>query len=166
MRTRIWNEITETKHDIEYLRAYSFFQDKVSRIFNVLILVFSSSGVMSWGILDNPKYTGILCSITAGISLIKLISPHFLLSEKETKKLDKYYALLIHHFDKIEKFWYDYEDGQISNNNLTNEFYKLSGSVNEINERYNDLNIIHFRSLIKKAKKHSDEYFNKNFNQK
>jgi hypothetical protein len=164
MRTRIWNEITKTKHDIEYLSAYTLFQDKISRRINVLILLFSSSGILGWSVFESPLFTGIVCSITAGISLIKLISPYFILSEKEVKKLDKYYALMIQHFDKIEKFWYDNEDGAIPQNKLTTEFYQLTEKVNEINDRYGDLDIRHINRLSKKAKKNSDEYFNNNFN--
>jgi hypothetical protein len=166
MRTRIWTEITHTKHDIEYLRVYSLFQDKISRTLNILILVFSSSGVLSWGFFKDPKYVGISCAITAGISLIKLISPYFILSEKDTRKLDKYYSSLIHYYHLLEKFWYDCEDGNINQNKLTDEFYKISAKVNEINDRYVDLSVVHIGFLIEKAKTNSDNYFEQTFNTK
>ena len=164
MRTRIWTESTKMKHDVEYLRTYILFQGKVSRILNVLILVFSSSGVLSWSMFESPQFIGIVCSITAGISLIKLISPYIILSEKETKKLDKYYTLLINDFDKIEKFWYDNENGEISEKKITDRFYKITASINEINDRYGDLNILHLKKLTQTAKRNSDEYFKNNFN--
>jgi len=166
MRTRIWSELTKVKHDIEYLRVYLIFQSGINRFINVSILIFSSAGILGWGVFQKPKYAGIACAITAGISLIKLVSPYFILSDKETKKLDKYYATLVQHYDMVEKFWYDSEDGKIEQTSFTNEFYSLTKAANELNDRYSDLPIMHIWFLIRKAKINSDSYFLQTFNVK
>lgn len=164
MRTRIWNEITKTKHDIEYIQAYIYFQEKINRRINILALIFSSSGVLSWAFFKKPEFAGFVCVITGGISLIKIISPFYVLSEKDKKQLDKYNATLIRYYDKIEKFWYDNEDDKIQKAEISNGFYSIIKEGNKINETYGHLSIRHITSLTLKAKKNTDIYFENNFN--
>lgn len=164
MRTRIWNEITKSKHDIEYLRVYSRLQGNLARWINILILVFSTSGILGWSIWKEPNLAGVACGLTAGMTLIKMISPFFILSDKESKKLDKYYVQLINHFGLLEKFWYELENGQIKENKITTVFFNYVQKGTDIHDRYSDLNIMHLRSLIKKADTNTRDYFNNTFN--
>ena len=164
MRTRIWNELTKTKHDVEYLRVYSLTQNAISRFMNVFILVFSTGGLLGWGIFKEPKYAAIACIITSAVSSIKLISPYFILSDKEVKKLDKYHQLLVEQYDMIEKFWYDNASNSADCSQFSNAFYKITAKTNEINSRYNDLTIISLFFLTKRAKLNSDNYFKQVFN--
>jgi hypothetical protein len=164
MRTRIWNELTKTKHDVEYLEVYSRKQNILSKLITILILIFSSSGILSWSIWNNIDYTGIACAITAGVSLIKLISPYFIMNEKELKKLDKYYFQLMNFFDRIEQFWYNMEDGEIDEGNINSKFYELVKEENNIHNNYNDLDIFHLKRWNKIADENSREYFRNVFN--
>jgi len=164
VRTRIWNEITKSKHDVEYIMVYSRFQSNLSKWMNILILVFSSSGILGWQIWEKPEMAAIACGLTAGVTLIKMISPFFILSDKETKKLDKYYIQLVNHFDRLEKFWYQSEESSDNQTKLTDDFYKLVNEGNTIHDRFNDINIMHLSSLVKKADFNSREYFKNIFN--
>ena len=77
MRTRIWNEITKSKHDIEYLRVYSRFQGNLARWINIMILLFSTTGILGWSIWKDPNLAGIACSLTGGMTLVKMVSPFY-----------------------------------------------------------------------------------------
>jgi hypothetical protein len=164
MRTRIWNELTKTKNDIEYLRVYSLFQEKISRTINISIVVFSSTGVLSWGFFKDPKFIGIACAVTAGISLIKLISPYIILSEKDARKLDEYYSSMIQFYGLLEKFWYEFENNKVDKDKVTDEFYRISAKINETKKKYADISIAHIGYLTKKARDKSNSYFEKTFN--
>jgi hypothetical protein len=48
MRNRIWAELTQTKHNIEFASLYSDHQRTVLRMFNIGVLAFSSAGIMGW----------------------------------------------------------------------------------------------------------------------
>lgn len=164
MRTRIWNELTKAKHDVEYLRVYSRKQVILSKIITVSILTFSSSGVLSWSIWEDPTLTGVACAIVAAISLLKLISPYFIMSEKELKKIDKYSFQLIGFYDKIEQFWYNMEDCRVNESSISSDFYKIVKEGNSIHNSFEDLEIFHIRKWIKTADKNSRDYFNNIFN--
>ena len=164
MRTRIWNEITKLKHDIEYLRVYSRLQGHLARWINILILVFSSTGILGWSIWKDSNLAGIACGLTAAMTLVKMISPFFILSDKETKKLDNYYVQLAHLFDSLEKFWYEFEDELINETKITSEFYKFVQKGTEIHDRFSDLNVMHIKSLIRKSDTNTRDYFNNIFN--
>ncbi len=164
MRTRIWNELTKAKHDVEYLGVYSRKQNILSKLITILILIFSSSGILSWSIWNNIEYTGIACAITAGVSLIKLISPYFIMSEKELKKLNKFYFQLLEFFDKLEQFWYNMEDDEIEGGKIKSKFYELVKEGNSIHNNYNELDIFHIKRWNKIADENSRDYFKNVFN--
>lgn len=93
MRNRIWAELTQSKHNIEFASMYSDRQRAILRIFNMGILIFSSAGIMGWKIWENLPL--IACIIIAGISLIRLLQPHLIMNEKQLKNLDdihRFYA--------------------------------------------------------------------------
>ena len=86
MRNRIWTELTQSKHNIEFTSTYSDRQRFILRIFNMGILAFSSAGIMGWKIWENLPL--IACFIIAGISLLRLLQPHLIMNEKQLKNLD------------------------------------------------------------------------------
>jgi hypothetical protein len=166
MRTRVWYELAEIKFNVEYLAAYSHFQEVLSRWINIAILIFSSSGILGWQFFQNPGFAGIACAITAFISLVKMISPYFILSDKDVKKLDKYFIQLADHYLKFERLWYDLEDEELNTKETKDKFYELAKYANQIEDKYSDINIIHIKFLMKKAQRNSDDFFYKQFNTK
>ncbi|MEA3446276.1 MAG: hypothetical protein U9R19_16275 [Bacteroidota bacterium] len=48
MRNRIWTELTQAKHNIEFATLHSDQQRLVLRVFNIGVLAFSSAGIMGW----------------------------------------------------------------------------------------------------------------------
>ena len=68
---------------------------KVLNIFNIVILGFSSAGIMGWAFWKD--FPLIACIIVSLISLLKLISPHIVPSDKQIDKLDE-----------ITDFYFDY----------------------------------------------------------
>lgn len=165
MRNRIWTEVTQTRFEVEFLKNYLIFQDSISKYVNICILLCSSGGILSWSVFKKPEYSAMMCIITTFISLIKLISPHFIHSEKETRRIEKYYSSLKEYYNKLETFWYKYNE---TNNDkvIIDNFHLLITNKNDIECRYLDISVIHISFIIKKAKKYTDIYFDNAFNTK
>ncbi len=162
IRKRIWSELTQTKHDIEYVRLYSRFQVTLQKWINITILVCSGSGIVGW-IADHPNYAVLACIITGGISLIKLIAPFFIMSDQDLKKLNDYYSKQCNYFLELEKLWFEFEDGKNKSSSMSNRFYELVKKGNELHHEYSDLDITHFRRMSKFARNHSIDYFKLSF---
>lgn len=164
MRNRFWNELTQAKHDVEYSSIYLDWQKSVSNLFNILVLAFSTSGILGWKFWDNIPL--IACFIVSGISLLRLLQPHLMMDEKSLAKLNQIQLLYCNYFNKLEKLWYQYEDNKLSEEVVRSKFFKMVDKQAEINKMLNEINVKKPKRLVRKAKKYSDDYFNRVFNVK
>ena len=164
MRARVWNEITTTRHNLEYVRIYSRLQGMLTKALNVLVLIFSSSGVLGWAVFQEGKLAGISCIIIAAISVLRMISPVFIYSDKELRKLDKYFNQLCTYYDKVESFWFDFEEGKYNARLAKKNFYKLISDGNKLHSDYGDLSFVYPKRLIEKADKNTTLYLSSIFN--
>ena len=123
MRNRIWNELTQSKHNIEFISLYTNRQRFILRLFNIGVLAFSSAGIMGWGIWD--KMPLVSCIIIAVISLVRLLQPHLVMNEKQLKGLDNIHKFYTDYYNKLEKMWYDFENERITEEQATKTFFKL-----------------------------------------
>lgn len=162
MRNRIWTELTQSKHNIEFTSLYSDRQRFILRIFNMGILAFSSAGIMGWKIWDNLPL--IACVIIAGISLLRLLQPQLIMNEKQLKNLDDIHRFYADYYNRIEKLWYDFESNRINEEQATNAFFKLKKLETDINPIIAETIRSKPKGIVKKCKKNSDEYFNQVFN--
>src|SRR5690554_2604330 len=101
MRNRIWTELTQAKHNIEFATLYSDQQRLVLRGFNMGILVFSSAGVMGWKVWEHLPV--IACGIIASVSLIRLLQPHLIMNEKQLRNLDDIHRFYSDYYNDIER---------------------------------------------------------------
>lgn len=162
MRNRIWTELTQSKHNIEFASMYSDRQRFILRIFNMGILIFSSAGIMGWKIWENLPL--IACIIIAGISLMRLLQPHLIMNEKQLKNLDDIHRFYADYYNNIEKLWYDFDSNRIDEEQATKSFFKLKKLETNINHLIAETIRSKPKRLVKKCKKNSDEYFNQVFN--
>ena len=162
MRNRIWAELTQSKHNIEFTSTYSDRQRFVLRIFNMGILAFSSAGIMGWKIWENLPL--IACIVIAGISLLKLFQPHLIMNEKQLKNLDDIHRFYADYHNRIEKLWYDFDSNRITEEQATNAFFKLKKLETNINPIIAETIRSKPKGIVKKCKKNSDEYFKQVFN--
>tara|TARA_B110001469_G_scaffold122158_1_gene132466 strand:- start:409 stop:909 length:501 start_codon:yes stop_codon:yes gene_type:complete len=165
MRNRIWNEITQSKHNIEFTSLYCERQRFILRLFNIGILSFSSAGIMGWGFWD--KLPLVSCITIALISLLRLLQPHLIMSDEQLKKLDDIHNFYTEYFNKIEKLWYDFESDRITEGQAAKLFFKIKKTETNINPII--IIIIETikskpKKIVKKSKEHSDNYFKQIFN--
>jgi hypothetical protein len=162
MRDRLWTELTQAKFNIEFAALYAFRQRLVLRYFNICVLIFSTGGIMGWSVWD--KIPLIACIIIAMVSLLRLIQPHIIMSEKQIINLDAINEFYFDYFNKLEKLWFDFENNSIDEEATKIEFYEIKNSESEINLIVNDNIKTKPKSLVNKAKLYSDQYFKQSFN--
>ncbi len=162
MRNRIWAELTQSKHNIEFTSTYSDRQRFILRIFNMGILAFSSAGIMGWKIWENLPL--IACIVIAGISLLRLLQPHLIMNEKQLKNLDDIHRFYADYYNRIEKLWYDFDSDRITDEQATKAFFKLKKLETDINPIIAQTIRSKPKGIIKKCKKNTDEYFKLVFN--
>ncbi|WP_067151369.1 hypothetical protein [Pseudotamlana agarivorans] len=162
MRNRIWAELTQSKHNIEFASKYSDRQRFILRIFNIGILAFSSAGIMGWKIWENLPL--IACILITGVSLLRLLQPHLIMNEKQLKNLDDIHKFYTEYYNKIEKLWYDFESNRVTEEQATNIFFKLKKLETNINPIIAETIRSKPKRIVKKCKKNTDEYFEQVFN--
>lgn len=162
MRNRIWTELTQAKHNIEFSSLYADYQRKILRIFNICILIFSSSGIMGWTIWD--KLPLVACIIIAGISLLRLLQPQLIMSESQIKDLDEIQRFYAGYYNKLEKLWYDFEANRLKEQDVTQIFFEIKQTEKDIDSKVAETIRSKPKHILKKSKVHSDQYFTNVFN--
>lgn len=162
IRNRIWTELTQAKHNIEFATLYADKQRTTLRIFNMGVLVFSSAGIMGWKVWEYIPL--VACVIIAAVSLLRLLQPHLIMNEKQLRSLDDIHRFYSEYFNDIEKLWLDFESERISEADATNSFFDLKKKETEINPIIAETIRSKPKRIVKKCKEHSDQYFSQVFN--
>lgn len=162
LRNRIWAELTQSKHNIEFVSAYSDEQRFRLRIFNIVVLVFSAGGIMGWRVWDN--FPLIACSIIALVSLLRLIQPQLIMDEKLLKKLDDVHRFYVDYFNQLEQLWLDYESDRTLSEDAQIRFYDLKSLESDIHPIVSEVIRTKPKRIVKKCKATSDTYFKQIFN--
>lgn len=162
MRNRIWTELTQAKHSAEFASLYSDRQRVILRIFNIGILAFSSAGIMGWKLWQHLPL--IACIIIALVSLLRLIQPHIIMSEKQLKNLDEIQRFYSDYFNDLERLWFDFEKDRLTEEEATNRFFELKKNETAINPMIADTIRSKPKGLTNKSKVYSDQYFSQVFN--
>lgn len=162
MRERVWYELAQAKHNHLYCMFILAYRRKVLNIFNIVILGFSSAGIMGWAFWKD--FPLIACIIVSSISLLKLISPHIIPSDKQIDKLDETTDFYFDYFNRLECLWFDFNSKKIDENQLQTQFYKIKNTEKKVNKSVNEIIKSHNQKLIKKAEIESNNYLTRTFN--
>jgi len=162
MRNRIWTELTQAKHNEEFANAYAEQQRTILRWFNIGILIFSTGGIMGWTIWN--KFPLIACVIISLVSLIRLIQPHIIMTDKQISNLDNISNFYFSYYNKLERLWYDNDHGSINNETLKKRFFLIKETESSIAILVNDTMRTKPTYLIKKADLLTRNYLKKTFN--
>jgi hypothetical protein len=159
MREKIWYEMVQTKFGDKYLALYLSLQYKLKRTFNILILVFSGSGILGWELWQPIAWVALI--LIALIQLLSLIQNQLIRDDKEIARIAKLRTLYTKYFNKLEKLWVDFENENITENEASVSFFELRQIEQETIEALdNKIGIKKWKSLSAKADKETREYFN------
>jgi hypothetical protein len=162
MRDRIWAELTQSKHSLEFSALYCNRQRAYIRYFNMGVLIFSTGGIMGWKLWDGLPF--IACIIISLVSILRLIQPHIIMNDKLLINLDNIHEFYIDYYNKLEKLWYDYEGGKFSHEEAHSKFFELKDSETAKSQIIRDTIRSQPKNLVDKAKVYSDQYFKQVFN--
>lgn len=164
MRSRLWYELAQAKHNETYTCNLIVHHRKVLNYFNLIITIFSTAGVMGWKLWDSIPV--VACFIIALISIIKLIQPHLIPSEKQIEKLDKVFDFYYDFYLKLEKIWFDNENGIINDELMLERLHDLKQTEREINRVVNEIHKSPNKKTLKISKSECDTFFINAFNTK
>lgn len=164
MRNRLWVELTQARYSIEYVGLYSDLQRKWLRYFNVGVLVFSTGGVMGWKVWEG--FPVVVCVIIAGVSLLRLVQPHLIVTDKMLNQLDRAKSFYTCYYNELEKLWFDFDADRVSEEEATTAFYKIKDGEMEIGSLIVEALRSEPKKVVSKAKRHCDDFFKYSFNTK
>lgn len=163
MRERLWYELGQVKHNHFYSVFLLARQRRFLNYFNMIILAFSSAGIMGWGFWKETPL--VACVIVAIISLLKLLSPHIIPSEKQIDKLDEVADFYFDYFNKLEELWLDHYNYRLTDEVAQSKFYSLKSSEREINKIVNEIVKSTNKTMYRRADTETRNYLQRTFNQ-
>lgn len=162
MRNRLWNELCQAKHNSRYCIFLLAYRRKIVNWFTIVILLFSSAGIMGWPFWDQlPLFS---CVIISVIQLLRLLQPHFMPTERQLDKLDNVVDFYFDYYNKLEKLWFDYENDRKSEEDVQTEFYEIKDLEKPINKIINEIVKSTNKNIQQKCDYEVRDYINKVFN--
>jgi hypothetical protein len=158
MRDIIWHEMVHTKYGDHYLAHYLDRQKLTRKWFKILILIFSTSGVLGWKVWEYMPV--VACVLIAIIQLISLIENQIIPTDKDIESVAKLRNKYISYFNKLEKLWKDYSSKKLDETKTNEQFYVLRQIGANIEAIDNKLHIRKIKVLCDKADTETRNYFN------
>lgn len=159
VRNKIWEELRQAKANIICIQRYTDRNRKWSRYFSAVIIVFASAGTIG-GIFE--QWIAVIASgLVATSTILKSLMPNFIQSEQELTELDRLMDYYSRFLNKLEKIWYNNDEGNISEKEAISQFFDIKDDEADKCSTMNKL----IRHLSKKEKKNinaeAKEYVNR-----
>lgn len=162
MRDRIWTELTQAKHNEEFASVYADQQRINLKWFNMGVLVFSTGGVMGWTIWSS--FPLIACIIIATVSLLRLLQPHIIMTEKQISNIDIICKFYFCYYNKLERLWFDNEHKSIDTEAVKAKFFEIKDTESDVASLVNETIRTKPKRLVNKAGQNSITYLKRTFN--
>jgi len=133
-----------------YLSLYLHRQHMIKKYYAIFVLVFSAGGVFSWPLWSSLPAV-IACGLIGFMQLIKLTENQLIPSDNTISKVCDLRGMFISYFNELEKLWSDSKAGRITEEQVSEEFYRLRKAGAEIEAADNRLHIKDILSLRDKA---------------
>lgn len=164
MREKIWYELVQLKFGEIYLAHYLTKQKKNKKYFKIVTLIFSSGGVLSWSIWQNGFLAVIACAIVAVIQIFNLIENQLILNDRDIEKIADLRNMYLEQLKNMEHLWERFNSENISESEVTNEYYQLKKFSIEIEAMDNGLEIQKLEKIINVSDKEVRDYLKYNYN--
>lgn len=157
---KVWYELANMKYGEVYLSKYLNFQRTLKKTFQILTLLVSLSGILSWKYFEN--YVWIAFALIAVVQLLLLIENQIIRSDKEIEEIARLRMMYTKYFNKLEKLWTKYQYSQISEKKGLDKYFDFRQSDwEQIEEIDTKLNIKRYKWLMKKTEIETNNYLNK-----
>ncbi|WP_213279367.1 hypothetical protein [Chryseobacterium indologenes] len=161
MRERIWHELFDAKYKMIYCNLFLAKQRIINKWFNLVILIFSTSGVLGWPLWkDLPFATSIIIAI---MSLVKLLGTELIPNDSMFRKSEVAIEKYCDYYNKLENLWYDFERDE-NEIKAQKKFYAIVAQEKDISKIVNEIIKKGNIALQSKAESECDNYFKNIFN--
>ena len=126
MTNKIWYEMTNIKYGEIYLTKYLGLQRTLKKVFQILTLIVSLSGILGWKYFED--YVWIAFILIAIVQLLLLIENQIIRSDKEIEEISNLRMMYTRYFNKLEPLWTKYQYDQINDNKALDKYFKLRQS--------------------------------------
>lgn len=162
LNDRIQFELNQSKHSERYCVYLLAKKRRIAQYYKIATLLFSTAGILGWSVWDKAPL--ILTIILAFVSLVKLISPHIIPSEKEINDIDIVRDFYVDYFNKLEFLFLDFFNYKIEDDEAQKIFYEIKNSERNINTLIDKYVKSQDKKLKIKADKDTLSYMNKLLN--
>lgn len=160
MREKIWYEMVDIKYGEIYLSKYLGLQRTLKKVFKILTLLISLSGILSWKYFE--KYVWVAFILIAIVQLLLLIENQIIRSDKEIEEISNLRMMYTRYFNKLEVLWTKYHFKRIKENKAMDTYFNFRQSDWEkIEELDCKLNIKKFKKLMRKTEIETNNYLKK-----
>ncbi len=160
MKNKIWYELVDIKFGEIYLTKYLSFHRKLKKLFNIMTLLISVSGILGWKFFED--YAWIAFILIAIMQLFTLIENQLIRSDKEIEQIFELKMLYTKYFHKLENLWSDYKEDKISEASASTSFFELrKNDWEKIQELDGKLDIKDLKKMMEKTETETNNYLNK-----
>lgn len=160
MRQQIWAALCNLRFKTYYISSQLVRFQKQERNLNIILAFASCSSIASWAVWQTVPF--LWAGIIALSQVIAAIKPQFPLS-KTVRELNSALIKLEYLALDFEKFWYQCEHKQLSDDLITETYYDLRKKSTEILNFSDEIILPTIRSYIDKANLQTKTYLESNF---
>lgn len=164
MRNKLWYEIAQARFGFEYLALFLDVQKWRKKWFKILVLIFSTGGIMGWKIWEYEYATQIACGVIAVVELFQLLENQIILKDEKLEKLSDLRIKYLEYSNHLEKLWLEFETETRDETTTRDIYFKLRNKEYvEIQKMDNELDIPQIEKTKKKAESIASNYLRKHF---
>lgn len=148
MRNKVWYGLSNVYFKAEYSASVSKYASTWGNVYSFFLAFASAASVGAWATWE--KYPVLWASIVAVSQVMHIAKPYipFLKQDKEYLEMSYKFRFL---FLEYERLWHELENGILSDDEITEEYFKLQRQAVEIDQAHKQSQVPVFKSLIVKA---------------
>ena len=143
-----------------YLTKYIGFQRTLKKYFQIMTLIVSLNGILSWKYFEG--YVWVAFILIAIVQLLLLIENQIIRSDKEIEEISKLRMMYTRYFNKLEILWDKHQSDQINEKKAMKQYFELrQNDWENIEELDCKLNIKRYKKTEKYTEIETNHYLNK-----
>lgn len=163
MTNKIWYEMVDKKYGETYLTKYLSLQRTLKKIFTIMTLLISVSGVLGWKYFED--YAWFAFFLIAIMQLVLLIENQIIRSDKEIEEISNLRMMYTKYFNKLEQLYTEYHFDRITKDIAIDKYFELRQTdwvkIEEVDCK---LNIKRYKFIMNKTENETNQYLNKHHN--
>lgn len=153
----------DMKYGEIYLTKYLGLQRTFKKVFNVMTLVLSVSGILGWKFFEN--YAWIAFILIAIMQLFILIENQLICSDKEIDEIAELKMAYSKYFNKLERLWTESFYERVDDNEALDKYFELKETYGYLIESIDaKLNIKSYKRIKNQAHQETMDYKSKFLN--